>query len=98
MHFPKDRAAHITAFDGPIMGHWLELKVAQTANTSAVQDRSDDLNRHRWVLYGLSYIPLPVQSKADGQANMVTLQYNNWVRLAAQSRLMNQDKQGDVGV
>ena len=40
MHFPTDGRAHTTAFDGPIVDHWLEQKIAQTANESAVQDQS----------------------------------------------------------
>ena len=27
--FPKDRMAHITVFDRPIVGHWFEQKIAQ---------------------------------------------------------------------
>ena len=42
MHFPIDRTAHITAFDGPVVDHWLEWKLAQTANASGMQARSDD--------------------------------------------------------
>ena len=40
MHFPTDRTAHTTTFDGPVMDHWLEWKIAQIANTSTMQDRS----------------------------------------------------------
>ena len=61
MHFSIDRTAHTTAFDGPVVDHWLEWKIAQTANASAMQDRSamqDDPNRYSWVLYRLSYVPL----------------------------------------
>ena len=36
--FPQ--AAHTTAVDGPVVIHWLEQKIAQTANASAMQDRS----------------------------------------------------------
>ena len=32
MHFPTDRTAHTTTFDGQLVDHWLEQKVAQTAN------------------------------------------------------------------
>ena len=65
MHFPTDKTAHNTAFDGPVVDHWLERKMAQTANASAnaMQDRSamqEDLNHYSWVLYHLSYaLPLP---------------------------------------
>ena len=37
--FPTDRKAHTTSFDGPVVEHWLELKIAQIANGSTVQDR-----------------------------------------------------------
>ena len=56
MHFPTDRKAHTTAFDGPVVDYWLEWKIAQTANASAVWDRSDDLKLHKPVLYRLSYV------------------------------------------
>ena len=49
MHFPTDRTVHATDFDGPVVDHWLERKVVQTANVLAVQDRSYDRNLHRWV-------------------------------------------------
>ena len=38
MHFPGDSTAHTTAFDGPVVDHCLERKIAQTANESAIQD------------------------------------------------------------
>ena len=40
MHFLTDSTAHATAFDGPVVDHWLERKIVQTANASAMQDRS----------------------------------------------------------
>ena len=39
MHFPIDSTAHTTPFDGPVVDHWLERKIAQTANASIMQDR-----------------------------------------------------------
>ena len=33
MHFPTDRTAHTTAFDGPVVDHWLEQKIAQAAES-----------------------------------------------------------------
>ena len=59
MQFPTDNTAHTTAYDGPAVDHWLEQKIAQTANATAVQDRSGDRNVYRWVLYHLSYVALP---------------------------------------
>ena len=39
MHFLTDRTAHIAAFDGPILDHWMGWKIAPTANAS---NRFDD--------------------------------------------------------
>ena len=59
MHIPIDRTAHTTshttAFDGTVVGHWLEL--AQTANAPAMQARSDEPNLYRRVPYQLSCAP-----------------------------------------
>ena len=60
MDYPTDRTAHTTAFIGPVVDHWLERKIAQTGNASAMQDRSamqEDLNLYSQVLYRLSYFP-----------------------------------------
>ena len=60
MHFPTDRTAHTTAIDTPIVNHWLERKITQIENASAMQDRStteEDLNLYIRVLYRLSYTP-----------------------------------------
>ena len=32
MHFPKDRTAHTTASDGPVVDYWLEWKIPEIAN------------------------------------------------------------------
>ena len=59
MHFPIDRTAHSTAFDGPVVDCWLEWKIAQTENASAKQDRStmhEDPNLYSQVLYHLRYV------------------------------------------
>ena len=58
MDFPTDRTGFIVAFDGPFVDLWLERKITQAANASAVQDRSGDPNLYRWILYPLSYGPL----------------------------------------
>ena len=42
MHFSIDRTVHTTAFDKPVVDHWLEQKIAQTAAGSTEKDRSDD--------------------------------------------------------
>ena len=57
MHFPKD----MSAFDTPVVDHWLKRKIAKTANASAKQDRfpmQTHPNIYFWVLYWLSYVPL----------------------------------------
>ena len=48
MHFPTDSAAQTTAFDGPVVDHWLEEKITQISVASIVQGRHDDWNLHRW--------------------------------------------------
>ena len=58
MHFSIDRTAHTTAFDKPVVDHWLERKIAQTAAGSTQKDRSDDRPLQRRARYRLSYIPL----------------------------------------
>ena len=42
MHFSIDRTVHTTAFDKPVVDHWLERKIAQSAAGSTEKDRSDD--------------------------------------------------------
>ena len=32
MHFPTDMTAHTTAFDIPVVGHWLNMEVKQSEN------------------------------------------------------------------
>ena len=59
MHFSIDRTVHTTAFDKPVVDHWLERKIAQTAAGSTEKDRSDDRPLQRRAHYRLSYIPLP---------------------------------------
>ena len=38
MHFSIDRTVHTTAFDKPVVDHWLERKIAQTAAGSTEKD------------------------------------------------------------
>ena len=64
MHFSIDRTVHTTAFDKPVVDHWLERKIAQTATGSTEKDRSDDRPLQRRARYRLSYIPLRL---ADGE-------------------------------
>ena len=58
MHFSIDRTVHTKAFDKPVVDHWLERKIAQTAAGSTEKDRSDDRPLQRRARYRLSYIPL----------------------------------------
>ena len=58
MHFSIDRTVHTTAFDKPVVDHWLQRKIAQTAAGSTEKDRSDDRPLQRRARYRLSYIPL----------------------------------------
>ena len=60
MHFSIDRTVHTTAFDKPVVDHWLERKIAQTAAGSTEKDRSDDRPLQMRARYRLSYIPLPI--------------------------------------
>ena len=46
MHFSIDRTIHTTAYDKPVVDHWLERKIAQTAAGSTEKDRSDDRPLH----------------------------------------------------
>ena len=51
MHFSIDKTVHTTAFDKPVVDHWLERKIAQTAAGSTEKDRSDDrplISEERW--------------------------------------------------
>ena len=68
MHFPTERIVHTTSLDEPVVGHWLEWNISQTANASAMQDRSvmqEDPNLYSRVLYCLSYVPRPDQWDSD---------------------------------
>ena len=58
MHFSIDRTVHTTAFDKPVVDHWLERKIAESAAGSTEKDRSDDRPLQRRARYRLSYIPL----------------------------------------
>ena len=55
MHFSIDRTVHATAFDKPVVDHWLERKIAQTAAGSTEKDRSDDRPLQRRARYGYCF-------------------------------------------
>ena len=69
MHFSIDRTVHTTAFDKPVVDHWLERKIAQTAAGSTEKDRSDDRPLQRRARYRLSYIPLPSRNQLRPEFN-----------------------------
>ena len=54
MHFSIDRTVHTTAFDKPVVDHWLERKITQTAAGSTEKDRSDDRPLQRRARYRLN--------------------------------------------
>ena len=69
MHFSIDRIVHTTAFDKPVVDHWLERKITQTAAWSTEKDRSDDRPLQRRARYRLSYIPLHDDNDDDDDDN-----------------------------
>ena len=56
MHFSIDRTVHTTAFDKPVVDHWLERKIAQTAAGSTEKNRSDDRPLQRRARCGVSHM------------------------------------------
>ena len=56
MHHPTNRIAHITAFDTPVVEHWLEREIAQCVH--GMKDRSDGPSHHERTLLPRSYISL----------------------------------------
>ena len=40
MHFSIDRTVHTTAFDKPVVDHWLERKIAQTVSSKKLQKQN----------------------------------------------------------
>ena len=74
MHFSIDRTVHTTAFDKPVVDHWLERKIAQTAAGSTEKDRSDDRplqRRARGCMDGWNdrHIDRNIETTIDRQAN-----------------------------
>ena len=86
MHFPTDRITHTTTFDGPVVDHWLEWKIAQTENASTMQDQSamrEDPNLYSRVLDCLSYVLPPdaviaciLPSHSDNQEPMISVEFD----------------------
>ena len=56
MHHPTDRMTHTTAFDTPVVEHWLEREIAQWVHP--MKDRSNDPSHHERTLLPRSYISL----------------------------------------
>ena len=54
MHHPTDRIAHTTAFDTPVVEHWLEREIAQWVHP--MKNRSDDPSHHERTFLPRSYI------------------------------------------
>ena len=52
MHFPTEKTAHTSLYE-PVVDHWLERKITQTANASTMQE---DPNLYSGVLYHMSYV------------------------------------------
>ena len=75
MHFSIDRTVHTTAFDKPVVDHWLEQKRTQTAAGSTEKDRSDDRPLQRRACYRLSYIPLSLNGSPH--THVVPLSYDD---------------------
>ena len=63
MHFSIDRTVHTTAFDKPVVDHWLERKIAQTAAGSTEKDRSDDRPLQRRACSVLKILPSPLKDE-----------------------------------
>ena len=56
MHHPTDRITHTTAFDTPVVEHWLEREIAKWVHS--MKDRSDDPSHRERTLLPRSYISL----------------------------------------
>ena len=74
MHFAKERIAHTTAFDGPVVDQWLELKISQTANASTMQDRFFPRHAGGSKPLQLSVIPREL-SLAPYRGNLIEICY-----------------------
>ena len=72
MHFSIDRTVHTTAFDKPVVDHWLERKIAQTAAGSTEKDRSDDRPlqmRARLIMFKIVCYSDKQQQQTNKQTN-----------------------------
>ena len=58
--FPQTGQHIQQSLNEPVVNHWLEQKIAQTANAPDMQARSDDPFHYRPVLYRLSYVLSPL--------------------------------------
>ena len=65
MHHPTDRIAHTTAFDTPVVEHWLEREIAQWVHP--MKDRPDDPSHHERTLLPRSYISLRIGMESTGR-------------------------------
>ena len=61
MRNPIDRIAYTTAFDTPVVEHWLEQEIAQRVHP--LKGRSDNPSLHEQTLLPRSYISLPLNGE-----------------------------------
>ena len=64
MHFPSDRTAHTTAFDGPVVVHWLK----ENSPNCKCPHHAGSIrhpNLYSSMLYHLSYAPPCILSKIE---------------------------------
>ena len=74
MHCPTDRTAHTITFDGSFVDHWLEGKIVQTTNASAMQacgeagTGSEVLVLESWLGTCMGFARLGVGAGTEGWA------------------------------
>ena len=78
MHNPIDRIPHTTAFDTPVMEHWLEREIAQWVNP--MKNQSDDPLHHERTFLPQSYISL--QNKPKAVTNLLVFVHVDALELA----------------
>ena len=91
MHHPTDRIAHTTAFNTPVVEHWLEREIVQWVHT--MKDRSDDPSHHERMLLPWSYISLLINLQDFNSLNQWFL---TWVRSNTRGSL-SQSQEFDRG-
>ena len=51
MHYPSDRITHTTAFDTPVVEHWLEREIAQWV---AFKEKNLGVQGYQWRSRGIA--------------------------------------------